>query len=235
LRALTLFIFFFVCLSVSSFAQGEQKFVTFSGFVIDSSVDEPLVGAYVINHRAGKGIQTNARGYFILDVFPGDSIVFSFMGFKPQYHIIPKGTGPSYSAVVELSIDAKMLTAVKVYPFKTEEEFKLAFLNMDSPNEDERRIIERNLGGNSIRALAMAAPMSSMGNYRYAIDQQANHLRNQQTINMNPLLNTASWINFIRDVKSGNVQRAFSKGQNNAPPQERNSRDEIFRANRNDD
>ena len=234
MRVFILFIFLVFGLSSQSFGQGEQKFITFSGFVIEGSSDEPLVGAYVINPRAGKGIQTNSKGYFILDVFPGDSLVFTFMGFKPQYHIIPKNTGPSYSAVVELSVDAKMLKEVKVYPFRTEEEFKLAFLNMDTPNEDERRIIERNLGGESLRSLAMANPMSSMGNYRYAIDQQVSHLQNQQRYTMNPFLNTASWINFIRDVKNGNIKKSFGKGESNSAPQERNTRDEIFRANRND-
>ncbi|MBK9510599.1 MAG: hypothetical protein IPO04_14630 [Cytophagaceae bacterium] len=34
-------------------AQGEKKNVTFSGFVIDGSNDEPLAGAYVINDKAG--------------------------------------------------------------------------------------------------------------------------------------------------------------------------------------
>ena len=210
-------------------AQGEQKFITFSGFVIDGSTDEPMVGAYVINHRAGKGVQTNARGYFILDVFPGDSIVFSFMGFKPQYHIIPPATGLTYSAVVELSIETKWLRAVKVYPFRTEEEFRMAFMSMDAPNEEERRIIEKNLGSSTLRSIAMALPMNSMGNYRYAMDQQLTHLQNQKMMTINPLTNAASWVNFIRSVKNGSALRGFTSG-NGSVPEERDTRGEIFRA-----
>lgn len=209
-------------------AQGELKFITFSGFVIDGTTDEPLVGAYVINHRAGKGVLTNSKGYFILDVFPGDSLVFSYMGFKPQYHIIPRNTGASYSAVVELKIDAKMLNEVKVYPFRTEEEFKLAFLNMDSPNEDERKIIEQNLGKNAVRSLALAAPMSSMSNYRYAMDRQLTHLQNQKMMTTNPFFNTTSWLSFIRQVKSGEIWKGFGSGSNSVP-EEKNTRSEIFR------
>lgn len=233
MRKLLFIIIVLLGFSLSTFAQGEQKFITFSGFVIDGSNDEPLIGAYVINHRAGKGVQTNSKGYFILDVFPGDSLVFSFMGFKPQYHIIPRNTGPSYSAVVELNIDAKMLREVKVYPFRTEEEFKLAFLNMDSPNEDERRIIEQNLGKETVRSLAFARPMSAMSNYRYAMDRQYAHQQNQKMINMNPFLNTASWISFIRDVKTGNAFRGFGSGEYNSVPVERNTRDDIFRNSQN--
>lgn len=210
-------------------AQGEQKFITFSGFVIDGSTDEPMVGAYVINHRAGKGVQTNAKGYFILDVFPGDSIVFSFLGFKPQYHIIPKNTGLTYSAVVELNIENKWLREVKVYPFRTEEEFKMAFLSMDAPNEEERKIIEKNLGTATLRSIAMAMPMSSMGNYRYAMDQQLTHLQNQKMSTVNPLTNAGSWINFIRSVKNGTALKGLSSG-NGGVPAERDTRSEIFRA-----
>lgn len=215
-------------LAPDAHAQGEQKFITFSGFVIDGSTDEPMVGAYVINHRAGKGVQTNAKGYFILDVFPGDSIVFSFLGFKPQYHIIPKNTGLTYSAVVELNIENKWLKEVKVYPFRTEEEFKMAFLNMDAPNEEERRIIEKNLGSSTLRSIAMATPMSAMGNYRYALDQQLNHLHNQKMTTMNPLMNAGSWINFIRSVKSGSLLKGLSGST--SVPEERDIRSEIFRA-----
>lgn len=229
LVALTSVLFFAILTSFDANAQGDQKFVTFSGFVIDANTDEPLPGAFVINHRAGRGVQTNAKGYFILDVFPGDSLVFSFLGFKPQYHIIPKNPGLTYSVVVELNIDAKMLRAVKVYPYRTEEEFKLAFLNMDAPNEEERRIIERNLGSSTLRSIAMATPMSSMGNYRYAIEQQQNHQMSQKFTTMNPLLNAGSWVNFIKSVKSGNAFKNLNSGGANLPV-ERNTREEIFKA-----
>lgn len=224
----------FAALSPEARAQGEQKFITFSGFVIDASTDEPMVGAYVINQRAGKGVQANSKGYFILDVFPGDSIVFSFLGYKPQYYIIPKTTGLTWSVVVELTIENKWLKAVKVYPYRTEEEFKMAFLSMDAPNEEERKIIEKNLGTATLRSIAMALPMSAMGNYRYAMDQQLNHLHNQKMNTVNPLTNAGSWINFIRSVKNGTALKGLSGG-NGGVPQEKDTRSEIFRAGTKDD
>ncbi len=229
----TLFIsLLFVCLfgAVSqSIAQGEQKSLTFSGIVIEKDSDEPLAGAYVINTRAGKGSLTNSRGYFIVDAFPGDSLVFSFMGFKPQYLIVRSDWGATYSAVVELSIDAKMLREVKVYPYRTEEEFKEAFLSMAMPNAEERRIIEKNLGGNAIRALAMAAPMSGMGNYRYAMEQQLNHAQNQRLTTLNPLFNVGSWANFIKTVKDGSFVKGLKTETNQALPIDKGSRDDFFK------
>jgi hypothetical protein len=209
-------------------AQGEKKYVTFSGFVIDGANDEPLAGAYVINDRAGRGVFTNPKGYFIIEVFPGDSILFSYLGFKKQFHIIPKNVGLNYSAVVELSIDAKMLKEVKVYPFRTEEEFKTAFLEMELPNAKEREIIEKTYSSENIKRLAATQAMGSGGNYRYAMDQQLMHLQSQKQITMNPLTNVAAWTNFIRSVKSGSfTDKSWKKAE--YVPTEKGNRDNIFK------
>ncbi|CAN1514891.1 CarboxypepD_reg-like domain containing protein [Spirosomataceae bacterium] len=209
-------------------AQGSKKFITFSGFVIDGSNDEPLPGAYVINDRAGKGVFTNSKGYFILDVFPGDSILFSYLGFRKQFHIVPKSVGLDYSAVVELSIDAKMLKEVKVYPFRTEEEFKTAFLEMELPNAKEREIIEKNYSSENIKRMAANQAMGSVGNYRYAMDQQLMHLQSQKQITQNPLTNPFAWGNFIKSVKNGSLtDKAWKKGT--YIPTEKGTRDNIFK------
>jgi len=205
-----------------------EKFITFSGFVIDGSNDEPLPGAYVINDRAGRGVFTNSKGYFILDVFPGDSILFSYLGFRKQYHIIPKNVGLDYSAVVELSIDAKMLKEVKVYPFRTEEEFKTAFLEMELPNEKEREILEKNYSSENIKRMAANQAMSSVGNYRYAMDQQLMHLQGQKQVTQNPLTNIFAWSNFIKSVKNGSLtDKSWKKGS--YIPTEKGTRDNIFK------
>jgi CarboxypepD_reg-like domain len=209
-------------------AQGEKKFITFSGFVIDGSTDEPLPGAYVINDRAGRGVFTNNRGYFIIEVFPGDSLLFSYLGFKKQFHIIPKSLGLNYSAVVELSIDAKMLKEVTVYPFRTEEEFKTAFLNMELPNSAEREAIERNYNLENIKRLAANQAMGAGGGYRYAMDQQLMHLQNQRQVTVNPLTNPFAIMNFIRSVKNGSLlDKAYKKAD--YIPAEKGTRDNILK------
>lgn len=211
-----------------AFAQGEKKYVTFSGFVIDGSNDEPLPGAYVINDRAGRGVFTNAKGYFIIEVFPGDSILFSYLGFRKQFHIIPKSVGLDYSAVVELSIDAKLLKEVKVYPFRTEEEFKTAFLEMELPDAKEREILEKNYSSDNIKRLAANQGMGSMGNYRYAMDQQLMHLQGQKQFTTNPLTNPMAWMSFIKSVKNGSLRDKSYKNAEYVPVTE-GSRSNIFK------
>jgi hypothetical protein len=227
LKISLLILIFGLATSYDSSAQGERKNITFSGFVIDGSNDEPLAGAYVINDKAGRGVFTNSKGYFIIDVFPGDSILFSYLGFKKQYHIIPKHLGLNYSAVVELRIDAKLLKEVRVYPFRTEEEFKTAFLEMELPDAKEREAIEKNYSSQQINMLALTQSMGSVGNYRYAMDQQLMHLQNQKQYTVNPFSNPTSWINFIKTVKSGLLtDKTWKKG--GIVTNEKGSREQIL-------
>lgn len=213
-----------------SMAQGEDKYITFSGFVIDGTTDEPLPGAYIINERAGRGTLSNSKGYFLIDVFPGDSLVFSYLGFEKQYHIIPKDVTLNYSAVVELKEGATMLKEVKVYPFRNEEEFKLALIEMQLPDARERAILDENFSkANLERAMAVQG-MGAGANYRYAMNQQLMQIQSQNQMTTNPLTNVFSWGNFIKSVKDGTFQSNLKKkAPDYISPRDAGSRDQIFR------
>ena len=143
-------------------AQGEDKYIQFSGFVIDSKSEEALPGAYITIENAGRGVISNSKGYFILNVFPGDSIVFNYLGFSKQYHVIPKEAGLNYSAVVELQEDAKVLKEVRVYPFRTEEEFKNALIAMELPDERERQILRETFSQDNVNRLVAMQGMTAL-------------------------------------------------------------------------
>ncbi|MCY7358030.1 MAG: carboxypeptidase-like regulatory domain-containing protein, partial [Rudanella sp.] len=135
-KSLTLFFLTVVLFSVAgrfslALAQGQERQVTFTGFITGGKTNEPLPQAYIYIPKAGRGVLSANNGYFALPVFPGDSIIFSYVGFKPQYHIIPRRlTDVTYSAVVALQEDVKTLAEVKVYPYATEQLFKEAFVSM---------------------------------------------------------------------------------------------------------
>jgi hypothetical protein len=128
---------------------------------------------------------------------PGDSVVFSYLGFKKQYHIIPRRLAEqSYSAVVAMQEDVQMLTEVKVYPYPTEELFKQAFVNLKLPDEKERENMARNLSAESMQRLAALTPMSAAGNYRYYLNQQwygRESLTGRSQMTNIPFLNPFAW------------------------------------------
>lgn len=225
------FLLIFISLIISNlaFSQGEIKYITFSGLVIDSQTKEPLPGAYITIPRAGRGTLSNSKGYFVLGVFPGDTINFSYLGFKKQFHIIPKKTELDYSVFVELQVDSKMLKEVKVYPFSTEEEFKQALVDMKLPDDRERKILQETYSPENIARMASVHGMSADANYRYANNQFLKQIESRGQVTMNPLLNPFAWVNFVKAVKSGAWKdKAWKAGANTAPA-DNVTRDEFFR------
>jgi len=106
-----------------------------------------------------------------LGVFPGDTINFSYLGFKKQFHIIPKKADVDYSVFVELQTDSKMLKEVKVYPFSTEEEFKQALVDMKLPDDRERKILAETNSPEYIPKMPPGQGMSAEANYKFCKTQ----------------------------------------------------------------
>ncbi len=216
---------------VKSLAQGQDKAIIFTGIVVGGRTSEPLPRAYVFNSSAGRGTITNESGYFILSVFPGDSIVFSYVGFKKQYHIIPKRIEQSYSAIVDLKEDVKMLAEVKVYPYPTEELFKEAFINYNLPDAKDRDNLAKATNTQSMAMMAKAMGLGSSGNYKAFMTQQQNAIVNRGYTNSitTALMNPIAWMSFIQSVKKGDLTRKDWKGINDVAPMETISREKFIR------
>lgn len=216
-------------------AQGQEKLIMFTGIITAGKTSEPLPEAYISIPRAGRGVLSNNVGYFAIPVLPGDSIVFSYVGFKKQYHIIPRRlTETSYSAVVAMQEDVQMLTEVKVYPYPTEELFKQAFVNLKLPDEKERENLARNTSAESMQRLAALTPMSAGANYRYYLNQQwygRESMTGRSQMTTIPFLNPFAWANFIKSVKNGDLKKKDFRQELNATPKEGLSRQDILKNN----
>jgi hypothetical protein len=207
-----------ICTHSNIHAQGKDNLVLFSGVVTDARNDNPMINAYILIKRAGRGTITNNLGYFSIYVIPGDTITFSYVGFKDQYHLIPKKVENTYSAIIELREDAKMLQEVKVYPYRSEEEFKQAFLDMQLPDQKDREALARNTDPEQIAKLANMSGMGAMGNYRNFMNQQLNYQNNRSFAPTIPFLNPFAWASFIQSVKRGDLKKTgFQEAAKFAP------------------
>ncbi|PWJ60540.1 carboxypeptidase-like protein [Dyadobacter jejuensis] len=203
-------------------AQGEQKAIIFSGIVVGGKSSERLPGAYIFIPRAGKGTLADAGGSFTIPVFPGDSIVYSYVGYKKQYHVIPRGyKSNTYSAIVAMQEDVQLLSEVKIYPYATEEEFKKAFLALKLPDQADRDALARSTDIDYINRMASQVPNNAQTNYRYTMDQQM--FGRESSTNKNfattfPFLNPFAWSNFIKSVKNGDLKKKdFRRDLGNTP------------------
>jgi len=214
-------------------AQGQEKLVMFTGIITAGKTSEPLPGAYVYIPKAGRGILSNNVGYFALPVMPGDSVIFSYVGYKKQFYVIPRRlTETTFSAVIAMQEDVQTLTEVKVYPYATEELFKEAFVNMTLPDQKERENLARNTSAESMQRLAAITPMSAQANYRYYTQQQwfgRESVANRSGVTTFPFLNPFAWANFIRSVKNGELNKKEYRKELNATPKENLRREDLIK------
>jgi CarboxypepD_reg-like domain len=205
-------------------AQGQVNQITFTGIVTGGNTNEALPGAYIYLPKAGRGVLANNVGYFALPVLPGDSVIFSYVGFQKQYHIIPRRLAEdTYSAVIALSEDVKTLAEVKVYPYATEELFKQAFVALRLPDEKDRANLARNTDSQYLRQMAAMTPMGATANYQNFINQQyfgRESIAGRGQATSIPFLNPFAWASFIRSVKRGELKtQEYRKQLNQAPPE----------------
>lgn len=217
----------------AAFAQGQERQITFTGFITGGKTNEPLPGAYIYIPKAGRGVLSATNGYFALPVYPGDSIIFSYVGFKTQYHIIPRRLSDvTYSAVVALQEDVKMLAEVKVYPYATEELFKQAFVNMKLPDEKQREALAKNTDPEYLMRLAAVTPMGAVANHQYFMNQQyfgREAITNRGQATTLPFLNPFAWANFIKSVKNGDLSKKDFRKELNQAPRENITREDILK------
>lgn len=216
----------------TAFAQGEQKAIMFTGVVVAGKNTERLPGAYIFIPRAGRGTLTNNVGYFSIPVFPGDSIVYSYVGYRTQYHVIPREyNDPTYSAIIQMQESVTMLAEVRVYPYATEEEFKKAFLALRLPDQADRDALARSTDMEYITRMAAQMPNNAQTNYRYTMDQQLfgrESAANKGFATTFPFLNPFAWGRFIKSVQDGDLKKKEYRKDLNQTPRESMSRQDFI-------
>ncbi len=188
-------------------AQGRSQVIQLSGLVLGEDSTYALPGVNVYVPAAGRGTSTNQYGYFSMPVLPGDSVVFSTVGFKRQYYLVPENRVESMTIIVELLTDTTYLPAITVFPYPSEEIFKEALLALNLPDEDQYANMRNNLADDVLARMFQAMPMDGSMNHRYFMEQQFNQTQYRAGPRPNPLLNPFAWGEFIKSIKRGDFKR----------------------------
>ncbi len=163
-------------------AQQQKRVVQLSGFVATGDSLYGVAGVSIYVPGSSRGTQSNAYGFFSVPVLVGDSVMFSAIGFKKQYLIIPKTySSQSYSIIMQLQEDPTELPTVDVFPWATERDFREAVANVKLPDEG-RAIAMRNLDPERLEELFKTTPMDGVGNYRHSMQQQRQMQQNKYMI-----------------------------------------------------
>lgn len=119
----------FIPFGISAQEKDEQdQKIRLSGIVLRLDSLTPIPSANVYIQRTYTGVQSNEMGLFSLEVERNDTIVFSAVGSKTSYYIVPKDLeGKSYSIIQSMPIDTVYLKTVEISSWPSLEQFNAAF------------------------------------------------------------------------------------------------------------
>lgn len=182
-------------------------YVQVSGIVVTGEKLNPVPFVNVVEKQSGRGTSSDYYGFFSFVAIPGDTIVFSSIGYKKSEYIIPDTlTGQKYSLIQTIMEDTIMLAEYKVYPWPSREQFKDAFLNTDIPNDDLTRA-QNNLDEEVLAFKQEAYPAGGSLNFKWQMDKVKSQLYYKGQAPPNNLLNPIAWGKFIKAWKDGDFKR----------------------------
>lgn len=184
----------------------DDDLVEFSGMIRDLQHKPlPFVNIIILTDR--RGTISDQRGMFSVVVRPNDTILFSHMGHKGTIHVIPDSIGgQQYPADIFLVSDTFHLAEVRIYPWKTYQEFKEAFLALELPDDDLQRAYH------NIALIKTQIKMNPYGNspntnFREVMKQQYNQLYTAGQTPYYTIFDPIRWAKFFNSVKRGDFKQ----------------------------
>ncbi|MGC9343777.1 MAG: hypothetical protein ACP5E3_13820 [Bacteroidales bacterium] len=199
-----IFILFFLSfLGINVYSQ-DDRLVQFSG-VIRNLKYEPVENVHIINLRKGTGTTSNRKGMFSFIVEPSDSILFRAIGYKNTLVHIPDSISDThYPRDVYLLNDTIRLAEVKIFPWKSYEEFKVAFINLELPENDMQRAV-RNIEIIKAQLNMDFEPNADLA-FKNNTRQQYEKLYYAGQYPSISILNPFNWIKFFEALKAGDFK-----------------------------
>jgi hypothetical protein len=202
--------FTILLLITSANAQSQdKKLIQFTGRVTDELL-QPMPFAQVLVLQNYHGAITNGYGNFSLVVEEQDSVLISAVGYKNRYLVIPPNLPTKfYYKDLVLRMDTLAIAEAQIYPWKTYEDFKEAFVNLKLPTDDMERA-RRNIA--LIRTqIIMDHEPSARANFQYIMEKQYQQTFTQGQFPSYQILNPFAWAKFFKALKQGDFKYDRSK------------------------
>jgi hypothetical protein len=131
------------------------------------------------------------------------------MGHKGTIHIIPDSLGgQQYPADIFMVSDTFQLAEVRIYPWKTYQEFKEAFLALDLPDDDEERAYQNiALIKTQIKTNRDGLGPSPNINFREVMKQEYNQLYTAGQSPYYTIFDPLRWAKFFESLKNGDFRQ----------------------------
>jgi hypothetical protein len=208
---LTILLFLIVSTTFAQQNNVQKPLIQFTGIIsdVDSNTLVPYVTVTNLTNNSQR-YAANYKGYFSFIAHPGDTILYTAVGYRDLLMAIPTDVKDSkYTAMVRMKADIVNLPTVRVYPWATVEEFTRDFMTMKIA-DDDYMIALRNLSQESISGLMRTIPRDA-GEIQ-GINYRLNHDRalNKNMVQTNPLLNPFAWGKLMQSIFKGDKSRSES-------------------------
>ena len=198
-----------IVLAVPALLAQNKNLVQLTGMIRDEYL-QPLPFAHIFVLNNFRGTITDNQGKFTLVTEVHDTIMFSSVGYKKQTVIIPDNlTEPFLNLDIVLETDTFMIAEAEIYPWKSYEEFKEAFLNLKLPDDDMERA-RRNIALLKTQIILDNNP-SARANFNYVMQRQYQETYNQGLVPSFQILNPFAWAKFFEALKRGDFKKDNNK------------------------
>ncbi len=209
-------VIFCILLFWSGFALGspdapsQKKLIQLSGS-LRNDVLQPLNFAHILVLSSYRGTITDREGQFSIVVEKGDSIMLSSLGYKKRILVIGDSL-PNNFLYVDLFLerDTFMIGEVEIYPWKSYEEFKKAFLNLELPSDDMDHA-RQNIALLRTQIILDQTP-SARANFQHILDEQYRQTFTRGQYPTYQILNPFAWAEFFKALKRGDFTKYSEPG-----------------------
>lgn len=186
----------------------QNNLVQLTGILTDELL-QPLPFAHVLVLNNYRGTITDKQGKYSFVVKIHDTIMFSSVGYKRKIIVVPDTLKePFFNLEIVLDIDTFMIGEVVIYPWKSYEEFKDAFLNLKLPDDDMERA-RKNIALIKTQIILDETP-NARENFNYILEQQYRQTFNQGMYPTYSIFNAFAWVEFFNALKRGDFKK-YSK------------------------
>lgn len=178
-----------------------------SGVVVSGDSLTPVPFTSVIIKGSNRGTICDYFGFFSLVVRKNDTIQFRSLGYTEAEVIVDDTLSDTrYSMIQMLQRDTLTLPATDVYPWPSKEQFRDAFLSLNTTQDDYDRAFA-NLTNENIRMALNGTPTSAQANSSLAIQREYTRLYQQGQMPSGNLLNPLAWAQFVDAWKKGKFKK----------------------------
>lgn len=181
--------------------------IQFSGVVITGDSLKPIPFAGIKIEGTRYGMMADYNGFFSFVARPGNTIIFSAVGYKPsRFYISDTLTAYKYSWIQMLQNDTILLKETIIYEWSNVTQLEQAIVQYRVPEGDYERAM-KNLDLQTMKELGEEMAMDGMMNYRNQMQGYVNRAYYAGQGIPITVLNPFAWAKFFQAWKNGDFKR----------------------------